>query len=237
MSQERITLINHYESLFHEYSADLERRVMIAKNKEGDAFGAFDRMIGVMVSELARLKVQLADLDLKVSRRPDLVSDTPLRPSLNGTWPSMPIYGAGDTISIGGGLSSYGFHAVEFSAGDYVHRWSGPSVRCGFVAQVERSEPLVAEAYLDRIDNQIEVDEVEVDGEVVQHEFEAGALRFSIPPIVGAGVAATHVSIKLNQTKVISDVRPGVDDSRRVGVDVSTFRLSRFEPPVEENTE
>lgn len=229
MDADKHGLINHYEALVHEYRQDLERNVQLARNASGDPYGMLDRINKVLVAEIARLKVQLLDLDLRVAQggRADA---SRFGPAIDGFWPSMPVYSAGDAIQLGAGLTTYGFHMTEANAGGYIHRWSGPSVRSGFVALIDRCEPLVAETIVECIDPRVSVEQVDVDGERVAHRWESpGKLRFLIPALPDNPVPAmTHVSLRVSQTFRIMDVKAGSQDARKVGFDVASFRLDRL---------
>lgn len=218
-------LLEHYESLVHEYAGDLERRLLLAREASGDPFGALERMNGVLIAEIARLKVQLLDLDLKVARLP--VAEAPLaRPQADPFWPGLPLHGAGDVLRLDAGLLSHGFHSIELSGGGFIHRWAGPHLRFGLMARIERSALLVAEARISKsIAPDIRIQQIEVDGEAVQiRERAPGRLRFALPARAG-DEAPTHIGFTVNRCATIRDVVEGSTDSRRVSVILDDIAL------------
>lgn len=194
-------LVDYYESLVHEYLQDIERSVHLARSASGDPFGALDRINRVLISEIARLKVQLLDIDLKVAKLGQAGGMSTFTPSSDNYWPATQVYAAGDTISIGSGTTTYGFHFVENTGDGNTHRWSGPSPRCGLVALIDRSESLIVEApAITFIDDRVTIEQIDIDGEPVVFTLDASErLRFVIPALEKSPVPVmTYISLRLN---------------------------------------
>lgn len=218
-------LLEHYESLVGEYAADLERRLLLAREASGDPYGALERMNGVLVSEIARLKVQLLDLDLKMARLPAV--EAPLaRPQADPFWPGLPLHGAGDALRLDSGILSHGFHHIEISGNGFSHRWAGPHLTFGLTARIDRSDRLLAEAHVSKsIAPDIRVQQIEVDGEPVQiRETAPGRLRFALPARKGCEMP-THIGFRVNRCATVRDVVEGSTDNRRVSVILGRIAL------------
>lgn len=225
------TLLEHYEALVSEYRADLERNLDLAVSSASDPFAALDKINRVLMSEIARLKVQLIDLDLKVAQMPGGAVHTGFKPMLDGLRNVMPVYGAKDFISIGAGVATHGFHFTEIADGGFIHRWAGPATRSGFTALIDRSRPLVGEIPLVKfIDKRIYLADVSIDGEAAKFKYspEAG-LRFVIAPIPGMlEPAPTLISFHASETLMISEVQPQFKDPRRVSFNIPGVALYEY---------
>jgi hypothetical protein len=222
------TLLEHYEALINEYRADLERNLDLAAGSASDPFGALDRINRYLLSEIARLKVQLIDVDLRLAQIANGAETSPLRLRPDNTWASMPVYDAGSLISVGSGVTTFGFHFTEVAGGGFVYRWSGPSTRSGLVALINRSQPLIAEtSIIKTIDPRVAITSISVDGEEAQVRSEKeNRLRFVIPAVAGAvEPVPTQITFVASECLVISDVRPQFQDSRRVSFNMSGIQL------------
>jgi hypothetical protein len=225
-------LNEYYVDLVNEYAQDMERSVMLARFSADDPFRAMEKINNALISEVAKLKVQVLDLDLKVAKLSGVenLAGTSAPESDNNA--AFSVYGPGDAISLGAGVVTYGFHPIELTDHGYVHRWSGPSTRCGFVALIDRAESLSVSTRLTLIDESLEIKQVSVDGELVSFKCDKpGDLHFSIPALKKYPVPLmTHVSILLNKTFVVSDIHVGAMDHRRVGINLSQMQLSKLDP-------
>lgn len=230
------SLVEHYEALISEYRADLERSLELAAGSSGDPAIVTDKINRVLIGEIARLKVQLIDLDIKLAQITSGAFGTTIRPVTDGAWTkSMPVYDAGDMISIAAGVTTYGFHPAEVSSAARGHRWSGPSTRSGFVAMINRAKPLTAQAIILKIlAPKIKFLQVAVDGEAMEFKWESEQLlRFVIPALPeAAGPLPTEISFLTSECVVVAEVQPQYDDQRKVAFSTTGIRLLEFAGPL-----
>jgi hypothetical protein len=226
------TLLEHYEALINEYRADLERNLDLAAGSASDPFGALDRINRYLLSEIARLKVQLIDVDLRLAQIANGAETSPLQIRPDNMWSSMPVFEAGSRISIGAGVTTFGFHYTEVAGGGFVYRWSGPSTRSGLVALIDRREHLIAQtSVIKTIDPRITVTGITVDGEQVQVKRDQdNRLHFLIPAIPDSTEPVpTQIGFTASECLVISDVQPQFQDPRRVSFNMSGIRLMKHQ--------
>lgn len=221
-------LLQHYEALVHEYDQDLQRRMLLMRESSGDPQLAQERVLSVLCRELARSRVQILDLDLRmasVAGSGAVVADA-RSSSLSF---SMPRFAAPDTIRLGSGIVSYGLHEVESGAAQSMHRWAGPSRRFGLLALLDRSEALVGHLHVaSRIAPDITIVSAEIDGEAVDLKWlDDHNMRFLIPPLklTNRTLAPSHLAFQANRCVVIKDVQPNSSDVRQVSLAVTEIRL------------
>jgi hypothetical protein len=224
-----INLMDHYEALLEEYSKDIERNLQIERRSTSDPYALLDRLLLIITREIARLKVQSVDIDLRIAQlNAQLGGNTTSQTKATPMLLPLPFVGAGDTFSLATAIVSYGFHSSEVSAEGYAHRWSGPSTHSGFVANFDRSAALLAEVQMKMADESINLELLQVDGESVDFQWQEKRLLKFVIPKIDSKIASrpTHVSLKLNKTLAVSDLYPGSSDTRRVGINISNAILS-----------
>ena len=229
-------LLNFYDGLIEEYKRDLERNLEQAKHASGDPYQMLERINMFLISEIARLKVQLLDMDIRISRFPEFYGEQPVLPTQAGRRVSMPAYTIGDVIPISSGISTYGFHRIETTMPGLVHRWAGPSNRFGMVVHIVREAPIQAKAFVPSvIAPDIEFLSVEIDNEQVPWVMQGKNLIFDIPALTTVkGPAATHISFEVNKSPVVKDVKPGSKDTRQVSFafrEISLAPAGAFDEP------
>jgi hypothetical protein len=218
-----------YNEVTAEFYNDLKRRLEITLHSVSDPFSTAALTNDFVVNELAQLRAQMLDLDLRVSQ---IVSDSRKSALLSAaTTIAMPkVYQASESISMGDPIATYGFYMLE----DTKHgsfRWSGPITNCGFIAHIDRANSISATIPILSFGSPaITVVDVHIDGHPVAFTLDhPQSLRFQLPALSQGDdllFTPTLFSFTLNKVVRVSELNPTSVDHRTIGIAVHKINLA-----------
>ena len=218
-----------YNEVTAEFFHDLKRRLDIKLYSVGDPFSAAALTNDFVASELAQLRAQMLDLDLRVSQ---IVSHSRTSALLSAASTiAMPrVYGPGESIGMGDSIATYGFYMPENpESGPF--RWSGPITNCGFIAHIDRSSSIIVSIpILFSITPEVKVVSVHVDGVSLAFTVDdPKSLRFQLPALSHGDdllFTPTLFSFTLNKVVRVSELNPTSVDHRTIGIAVHKINLA-----------
>jgi hypothetical protein len=217
-----------YNEISGEFYNDLKRRLDIQQYAVSDPYATAAVINDFVLGELAQLRAQILDIDLRVSQ----IVGQPRTAALlaAGRSLTMPkVYGAGDSIHMGDPIATYGFHMLEGRETPF--RWSGPTANCGLIAHIERVRPLAAVVrIMARITSQIAIVAVRVDGVPVPFIWtDEPSLRFEISPVPQNDdllFTPTLLTFTCNEVVCPSELDPLSADNRTLGIGIIRVDLA-----------
>jgi hypothetical protein len=218
-----------YSEVTAEFCNDLKRRLEITLHSVSDPFATAALTNDFVVSELAQLRAQMLDLDLRISQ---IVCDSRKSALLSAaTSIAMPkIYGSSETIRMGDPIATYGFYMLEDTKKGHF-RWSGPITNCGLIAHIDRASSISATVpILSLVTPEVTVVDVHVDGEPVAFTLDhPHTLRFQLPALTQGDdllFTPTLFSFTVNKVVRVSDLNPNSADHRAIGIAIQEINLA-----------
>jgi hypothetical protein len=221
-----------YQEMVDEFYNDIKRRLEVCQS-ESDAYAVGRATNDFIAKELAQLKAQLLDVDLRLSQIAPTASIATLATSASFL-PMPNVYAKNDIISIADPIATYGFQRVETLPDGSSFSWSGPTTSSGLIAHIDRTSALKASIYiLGRIVPDIIITRAYVDGNPVSHVADEQWLHLDLPAISpGKEPLFTPTLLSFSVNKVIRpiDLDESSLDSRALGIAISKINLTELDP-------